>query len=173
VRLSPGGTHSFPYRYGQTNFIARFYVTPGQGPVTVGLRVVGDAQFGHPPFYEMARYEDTFALGGAKGVRGVPAQRYYGRIKFFANLEGRCDLTSFRFLGKTATLIGAAFFDAGRVFSDWPPNTSLDGSGLGLKYGMGAGLRLLQGKAFVVRGDIAWSPDARPIGGYFTAGQSF
>jgi len=38
-----------------------------------------DAQFGDPPFYELARYEDTFALGGSNGVRGVPAQRYYGR----------------------------------------------------------------------------------------------
>jgi len=25
----------------------------------------------------------------------------------------------------------------------------------------------------VVRGDVAWSPDARPVGGYVTAGQAF
>jgi hypothetical protein len=35
------------------------------------------------------------------------------------------------------------------------------------------GLRVQKGKAFVVRADVAWSPDARPIGGYFTAGQLF
>jgi hypothetical protein len=34
-------------------------------------------------------------------------------------------------------------------------------------------VRFQQGSAFVVRGDVAWSPDARPIGAYFTAGQMF
>jgi hypothetical protein len=32
---------------------------------------------------------------------------------------------------------------------------------------------LQQGKTFVVRGDIAWSPDARPVGAYVGAGQTF
>lgn len=31
----------------------------------------------------------------------------------------------------------------------------------------GCGERLRSGQAFVMRADIAWSPDARPIGGYF------
>jgi hypothetical protein len=43
----------------------------------------------------------------------------------------------------------------------------------GLEYGTGFGLRIRQGKAFVVRGDVAWSPDDRPIAGYFTAGHTF
>jgi hypothetical protein len=49
----------------------------------------------------------------------------------------------------------------------------LDGTGLGLKYGVGTGLRFQEGRTFVVRADLAWSPDARPIGGYFAAGQIF
>jgi hypothetical protein len=49
----------------------------------------------------------------------------------------------------------------------------LDGSGLGLKYGTGGGLRLRQGKTFVLRADLAWSPDATPVGGYFTMGEMF
>jgi hypothetical protein len=173
LRLSPGGTELFPYRYGQTDLTLRFYLTPGGGPATLALRLVGDVQFGHPPFYELARYEDTFAVGGSNGVRGVPGQRYYGRIKAFGNLEARIKLFSFQLFGKHATLMSATFVDFGRVWSDWPPDPSLDGSGLGIKYGIGGGLRLLQGKAFVVRGDVAWSPDAQPIGGYFTAGHIF
>jgi hypothetical protein len=173
LRLSPGGTGSFLYRYAQTDVILRFYWTPGDGPVTIGLRLVGDSQFGDPPFYELARYEDTFALGGGNGVRGVPAQRYYGRVKAFGNFETRMELTKFNLLGKACTLMGAVFYDFGRVWSDWHADSTLDGTGLGLKYGVGGGLRLLQGKAFVVRGDIAWSPDATPIGGYFTAGHIF
>jgi hypothetical protein len=35
------------------------------------------------------------------------------------------------------------------------------------------GLRLQQGQAFVVRADLALSPDARPLGAYVTAGQLF
>jgi hypothetical protein len=49
----------------------------------------------------------------------------------------------------------------------------LDGEGLGLKYGLGGGLRLLGGKTFVLRVDVAWSPDARPISAYLAAGHVF
>jgi hypothetical protein len=39
--------------------------------------------------------------------------------------------------------------------------------------GIGGGLRLQKGRTFVLRADLAWSPDARPIGGYFLAGNIF
>jgi hypothetical protein len=38
---------------------------------------------------------------------------------------------------------------------------------------VGGGLRLQSGDAFVLRGDVAWSPDARPIGAYFAVGHTF
>jgi len=63
--------------------------------------------------------------------------------------------------------VGRAWTELGRSHPE------LDGTGWGLKYGLGGGLRLTQGKTFVVRGDLAWSPDARPIGGYVNAGQMF
>ena len=44
---------------------------------------------------------------------------------------------------------------------------------MGLHYGAGGGLRLQSGSAFVLRADVAWSPDASPIGGYFSSGQMF
>ena len=65
----------------------------------------------------------------------------------------------------------AAPFDLVRADMRLPDE--LDGSGLGLKYGVGGGVRLQQGKTFVIRVDVAWSPDARPIGAYLTAGHAF
>jgi hemolysin activation/secretion protein len=171
--LSPGGSGLFPYRYGQANLTLRFYVSPIARYLTMTVRLVGDMQFGNVPFYELARYEETYALGGVNGVRGVPAQRYSGKIKVFGNLELRSELVSGKLFGKELTLALAAYLDAGRVWAEWASRPDLDGSGLGLKYGIGGGLRLQQGQSFVARGDIAWSPDSRPVGAYVTAGQAF
>jgi hypothetical protein len=173
LRLSPGGIAPLPYRYGQVNVTLRFYTTPIYRWLTLAARVVGDVLFGDPPFYELARYEDTFALGGVRGVRGVPGQRYYGKIKLFGNLESRTEFASFSLFGLPCSLAGVLFVDMGRLWSDWHADPQLDGDGLGLKLGLGGGLRLQQGAAFVVRADLAWSPDARPIGVYLTAGQTF
>jgi outer membrane translocation and assembly module TamA len=106
-------------------------------------------------------------------VRGVPAQRYYGKEKLIGNVEVRTDVAGFHAIGKQWGVDVVGFFDAGRVWADWTPQPRLDGTGLGLKWGTGIGLRLRQGTTFVVRGDIAWSPDAQPIGGYFAAGEAF
>jgi hypothetical protein len=65
------------------------------------------------------------------------------------------------------------FADGGRVWADTSLQPELDGTGIGLKYGVGGGLRLQSGSSFVLRADIAWSPDASPVGGYFSAGQMF
>jgi outer membrane protein assembly factor BamA len=173
LRLSPGGTPALPYRYGQVSLITRFYATLVPRRLELGLRIVGDGQFGNPPFYELARYEDTFAFGGGNGVRGVPGQRYYGKVKVFGNLEARSELVKFAIGGKDYSLGLVGFFDCGRLWADWTRDPALDGNGVGLKYGAGGGLRFQQGKTFVVRGDVAWSPDARPIGAYLTAGQTF
>jgi outer membrane protein assembly factor BamA len=174
VRISPPLGRYLPYAYQQVNATARFYVSPWPRWLTVSYRLVGDLLFGSPPFYELARYEETAAVGGVKGVRGVPAQRYYGKVKVFQNLEARSEIWPFRLWGKPMVLGVALFADAGRVWSELTPrHTDLDGTGVGLKYGLGGGLRLKQGETFVVRVDLAWSPDARPVGAYFAAGEIF
>lgn len=172
LRLSPSIGSEFPYQYGEVLAIARGYVPLGSRFVVAG-RALGDFLFGHPPFYQLTEYEDTYAIGGTAGVRGVPAQRYYGKIKLIGNVETRADVLRFRWFDKPWGIDLVAFFDAGRLWADWSSQPSLDGSGIGLKYGTGIGIRLLQGTALVVRGDIAWSPDAQPIGGYFAAGETF
>ena len=173
VKFSPGGSDAFPYRYGNVNLIARAFVPLSKPSMTLAVRVAFDLLLGDAPFYELSRFEDTYALGGSGGVRGVPAQRYYGKVKLFGNAELRTELVSFHALGKPMLFGVVGFFDAGRVWADTHPEPALDGAGTGLKYGAGGGLRLQSGSAFVLRLDIAWSPDANPVSGYFSAGQLF
>jgi outer membrane protein assembly factor BamA len=173
VKLSPGGTEDFPYRYGQGSVVSRVFVPVWRDDVTLALRGVGDVMVGRPPFYELSRFDDTYALGGPNGVRGIPGQRYSGKVKLFGNIELRNELFSFNALGKPLRFGFVVFFDGGRVWADTSSQPALDGRGLGLKYGTGGGLRLESGETFVLRADIAWSPDASPVGAYFAAGQTF
>jgi len=172
IRYSPAVGGHLPYEYGQANATFRFYL-PFTTRFGLAVRAVGDWQFGNVPFYELARYEDTFAFGGVNGVRGIPGQRYYGRIKLFSNVELRARLLDFSVFRKPYALGGALFTDFGRLWTDFASHPELDGTGLGLKYGLGGGVRLQQGKTFVIRVDVVWSPDARPIGAYLTAGHAF
>jgi hypothetical protein len=173
VDLAPGGAEHVPQSWARVNVALRFYVPLVRHHLTFAVRLVSDTLLGDPPFYEQQRYDDTAAIGGGNGVRGVPGQRYYGKIKVFSNFELRSRLFDFKLFGQKDTFGLAAFTDVGRVWSDLPADPVLDGSGLGLKLGIGAGVRIYGGKSFVVRGDIAWSPDARPIGGYLAPGEIF
>ncbi len=170
VRLSPGGFDAQPYEYVQTTAVTRFYLPIVPGRLVLATRQVADALFGSPPFFELGRFgDDSSAIGGANGVRGVPADRYLGKVKVFGNLELRLLAARFSMWGSPYTLGVAGFIDGGRVWS----KPEFDGTGLGLKWGTGGGVRLQKGSTFVIRADVAWSPDARPIGGYFLGGHLF
>lgn len=174
IELSPGtGTKDFRYRFARLSGSARFYVPLVPDTLSFAVRFVGDALFGDVPFYELAKYQDSYAFGGSKGVRGVPGQRYHGKLKLFSNVELRSQLLRFRAFSKLNTLGLAGFFDSGRVWADYAGSAELDGAGLGLKYGVGGGLRWAAGKSFVLRFDVAWSPDADPVGAYLAAGHTF
>jgi hypothetical protein len=176
LRVSPALGPWMPYEFSEILALARGYVPFGDRFVVAG-RMLADVLLGSPPFYQLAEYQDTYAIGGTTGIRGVPAQRYYGKIKLLGNLEVRADVVRFHAVGKPWGLDLVGFFDAGRLWADWglPASSAaaLDGTGLGLKWGTGIGIRVMQGTAFVVRGDVAWSPDAEPIAGYFAAGEAF
>ena len=174
IRFSPGGEGLFlPYQFGNANLTTRFFVPLGTPRVVLAVRGIVDLLFGNVPFYELARYEDNNAIGGVNGVRGVPAQRYYGKAKAFGNIELRTQLFDAEISNKRYRFGLVGFFDAGRVWADYESHPELDGVGLGLKYGVGGGLRIQSGDSFVLRTDFAWSPDARPLGAYFSAGQLF
>ena len=173
LNWSPGGSRALPFSYGEASINLRGYVPLFSPRFTLAMRLVGDVLFGDVPLFELSRAIDQYAIGGSNGVRGVPAGRYYGKVKVFGNLEGRAKLFDFTVFGKQLSVGSAAFFDGGRLWADTTPQPALDGTGLGLKYGVGGGLRLMSGTAFVLRGDIAWSPDAMPIAGYVIAGEAF
>jgi len=44
---------------------------------------------------------------------------------------------------------------------------------VGIKYGVGGGVRIQWGETVMIRIDMAWSPDADPIGVYFDIGHVF
>jgi hypothetical protein len=166
IRLdwSPGGTRSMPFTFARLSGALREFIpVAGEGSV-----IALDA-----PVYELARFDDTGAFGGPNGVRGVPGERYSGKIKLFGNAEFRQNIITFSLLGKKNTLGFALFCDAGRLWATYASHPELDGRGLGLKLGMGGGPRIIAGKSFVIRVDVAWSPDARPIGAYLASGQIF
>lgn len=172
VRFSPSFGDDHPFQFAELNATFRFYRSPAPW-LTFSGRLLGDIIFGDAPFYELTRIDDLSMFGGATGIRGVPGQRYYGKVKVIGNLEGRAEMWHFQLFGKKLVLASALFLDTGRVWVDLEDNPALDGTGLGLKWGVGGGLRLQEGTTFVVRGDIAWSPDARPIGAYVSANEIF
>lgn len=173
VDFSPGSIAGDVGRWARINGSLRFYAPLLPRRIVLALRLLGDFLVGDSPFYELARFDDTYAIGGVKGVRGVPAQRYHGKIKTFGNLELRNELFEFDLFGEARRLGVTVFADGGRTWADYRVDPELDGSGLGLKYGLGGGLRLSSGKSFVLRLDVAWSPDAEPVSAYLMSGHQF
>jgi outer membrane protein assembly factor BamA len=152
------------------------------GPFVLAGRLVGDFQFGHVPFYDLfmsGPYSQSEAIGGPAGVRGVPIGRYSGEIKIYGNLELRSMFLKFTVLKQKFSLGADALFDSGRSWLDWTFKAPQDGSGVGLKYGVGGGIYGLWGQSALFRIDVAYSPDAAaenpgfPVGIYVMDGTMF
>jgi hypothetical protein len=178
AKVSPGesSVSELRYRYVEFTANARVFVPVWKEQAVLAARLVADAFLGNPPFYQLSEFNngyETYAIGGLYGVRGVPAQRYYGKLKVFENAELRTELVSFHALGHKVVFGVMAFFDGGRVWADTTSQPQLDGRGVGLKYGLGGGVRFASGSAFVLRADVAYSPDATPVSAYVAAGQMF
>jgi surface antigen Omp85-like protein len=172
LRASPRLGPDHPFQFGEANATLRLYRAPWRWLQLAG-RLVGDVLFGDVPFYDLTRIADVSVVGGSRGIRGVPGQRYYGKVKLLGNVEARAEVWHFNWWSKPFILAVAGFVDGGRVWADLKSSPALDGTGLGLHYGVGGGLRLQEGRTFVVRLDVAWSPDADPVGAYFAAGETF
>jgi hypothetical protein len=166
--------------YGGLNVTLRRYVPLG-GPFVLAVRGLVDAMAGQVPFYDLSQGGAFIPIdlpGGPQGVRGVPNGRYQGLIKAVANVELRVTHVRFRLFGDNFRLGNNIFVDAGRVFTRYGPDER-DGKGLGLKYGIGAGVFVVWGTAAVFRVEFAYSPDATaanpnfPIGIYAADGQMF
>ncbi|MBW2735273.1 MAG: BamA/TamA family outer membrane protein [Deltaproteobacteria bacterium] len=174
-RFSPGVAMGTDYAYGGANVTVRFYIPLAGEKLVLAARAMADLIVGDPPFFELARHGGLFpndSLGGGKGIRGVPLQRYHGKVKLFSNLELRSKLFPFGFWGQRFNLGALAFFDVGRTWAELG-SSRFDGEGLGLKLGVGGGLRVQWGETFIVRGDVAWSPDAEPVAFYIDVSHIF
>jgi hypothetical protein len=150
--------------------------------VILATRLVVDLEFGNVPFYDLftgGPFQTYDMLGGPSGVRGVPSGRYSGRIKALGNVELRSLPIGFRLFKQSFRFGGDVFFDAGRIWVDYSFDSPLDGHGLGLKYGTGAGLYALWGQAAMFRIEVAYSPDqvaenpGFPVGIYVEEGTMF
>lgn len=158
------------FTYGRANATARFYQAIYGEYLVFAARLMGDVLFGEVPFYELARFgglNPRDAPGGSEAVRGVPAQRYHGKLKVLANVELRSKLWSFEVFDQRMNLGVVAFGDTGRVWTDWEEHPDLDGTDVGLKVGTGGGVRFQWGETFIARIDGAWSPDG--VGFYVEA----
>ena len=174
-RAALGDAIGLDYPYGGLNLTARVYRSLGTPRLVFAGRLMADLLFGRPPFFELAShggFARNFALGGGKAIRGVPQQRYHGKVKLLANGELRAKLLPFSLGSERFNLGLVAFVDAGRVVTELGGEAFEEG-GLGLKLGAGGGLRLQWGETFIVRADVAWSPDAEPMGIYIDISHIF
>jgi hypothetical protein len=158
------------------------WVVPLGRDTVVAWRGVVDLLAGNVPFYDLftgGPFQTYDMPGGPSGIRGVPSARYSGRVKAVANAELRSLPIGVRLFGQRFRLGGDLFADAGRTWIDYTFTNPLDGSGLGIKYGVGAGLYLLWGQAALFRLEVAYSPDQEaenpgfPVGIYVEDGVMF
>ena len=176
VRSSPGVQQGLHYA-GVTVNSAWYKAIVGEY-LSVAFRGVADVIAGDAPFYELTRFGALMPRdgpGGGWSLRGVPRQRYSGKVKLIQNLELRSIFLRFN-VRKSRFAIGAvAFMDAARIWADTRPTdlggTSVDGGTL--KLGTGAGLRVRWGETFVVRFDGAYSPTEHTPGFYVDIGHIF
>jgi hypothetical protein len=179
------GVQGLPFdtraQYGALGVVLAGYV-PLEGPLVFAARALVDAEFGRVPFFDLytgGPFQTYEMIGGAQAVRGVPDGRYLGKLKVIANAELRAMLIDFHLFGQSLHLGGDLLFDTGRLWSDYTFRAPEDGTGLGLKWGVGGGLYLIWGQAAVFRIEAAYSPDAisenpnLPIGIYVADGVMF
>ena len=79
-------------------------------------------------------------------VNSVRREWAVGRVKVLGNLELRAMFLSFMLFDQRWRLGTSAVADAGRLWADYRIDPVLDGTGLGLKYGLGGGPRLQIGE---------------------------
>lgn len=168
-QLGVAGTKGSAERvaYGEAAGILSTYI-PLARPVTLATRVVTSFEFGRVPFYDLQGsdvFVQQYMVGGSRGVRGVRLGRYAGHVKLLANYEVRTAFfPRFRVANWQLQIGTTTFFDAGRVWSDYH-TPELDGSSLGVKYGVGGGFSFRFDESTVFRVETAYSPDNNQYGG--------
>lgn len=176
VRSSPGVQQDL--RYAGVALNTAWYKAIVGEYLSFAIRGVADVILGDAPFYELTRFgalQPRDGPGGGWSLRGVPRQRYSGKVKLIQNLELRSMFWRFN-VGKSRFLVGAVgFLDAARIWADLR-GTELAGQSVDggtFKVGTGGGLRVRWGETLVIRFDGAYSPTERTPGFYVDIGQVF
>lgn len=166
-------------RYGEASAVLSHYA-PLFGPFSFASRFVGSFKFGDVPFYELHTggvFVPQYLVGGEHGVRGVLMGRFAGLIKVIANIELRAmPYPSIKVFHYRLRVGHTAFFDAGRVWSDYKYDPEKDGHLLGLKVGVGGGFFFQWDESLVFRVEGAYSATNTskfPVSFYLGTGMSF
>lgn len=131
----------------------------GSDRLVLAERLVFDVTAGDLPVQEMVRVGgswDYTAFGGNPMGRGIRLQRYIGRLKALGQTELRFAVVEHELFAQHFRWSVVALLDHGWVGYDW---TDLRGHPLRLALGGGGGVRLAYNRDFVVRLDVATSPD--------------
>ncbi len=148
--------------------------------LVLAARGLVDHVVGPIPLYrrsEMSGLIPSQGIAGAEGVRGLPAYGEMGKTKLLFNGELRLRLLDHRLVRQRLSWRAVFFSDVGRAFTDLHDSgvgrRALDGRWWHFLWGLGAGVRLRWGEAFVLRLDGAVSPLENSKGVYFGADHLF
>ena len=137
-------------------------------------RLVADHSIGHLPVYRRAEIGGlipSLGASGAEGVRGIPTYTEAGKTKLIVNLEARVQLWDQTIAKQAISWRAVGFLDTGRAWTDLHDERvarlGLDTPWHQLLLGMGGGLRMRWGEAFVLRIDAATAPLNSTYGVYF------
>lgn len=176
VRASPGVQQGL--RYAAFTLNSAWFKSFIGEYLSFAVRGVADIIAGDAPFYELTRFGALMPRdgpGGGWSLRGVPRQRYAGKIKLMQNLELRSMFWKFRIKNSQFAVGAVAFLDAARIWADFG-RTELGGQSIDggtFKLGTGGGLRVRWGETFLVRFDAAYSPTDKSNGFYVDVGHVF
>ena len=138
------------------NLTGRLYapVVPG---VVVAERVVVDVVLGDAPWRERVRFGglvETSGIGGADVGRGIRLARYPGRLRLAMQHEVRVTPLELDLWGNSLALPIAFFVDSGLAFFD---KDKIEDTRL--LFGGGISFRVVWNRTFVMRLDLALSPE--------------
>lgn len=142
------------------------------GPFVFAVRFLGDYIVGNAAYYDYitgGSFGTFDLLGGALGVRGVPAGRFGGLVKVAGNSELRFMYPWTKVLGQKFRIGHALFFDAGRSFVSLGKADPRDGELWRLHWGTGGALYVQLNEA-LFRAELAYSPDAAQVSPSFPFG---
>ncbi len=178
IRGAPGVDKGLAYAGFNVN--TSWYKSIYKEWLVFGFRGIGDFIVGKPPLWTLTRFGaflDRPGPGSGWSVRGVPRQRFHGKLKAIGNFELRSMLVRFNISDQRFQIGAVGFADTGRVWADYRPVTidgvPLDGGFTDWALGLGGGLRVKWGETFIVRVDVGHSISMQNTGFYIDIGHIF